>query len=289
MHTTLVSILTPSFNQKDWLSDNLKSVAAQSYPNIEHIVVDGGSTDGSVEILQASHSPVSWRSETDRGQSHALNKAFELSSGEIIGWLNSDDAYVDRRSVATAVTTFKNNPKVGVVFGHGILVDADNRLLHFRYAPRNSQRLLFIGPYFVQPSVFIQASLLKDAFVREDLHFVMDEELWRRLSSKTVFQQIPIVVGLDRWQPSRKTNTQSFANEVSKYNIERGLPMHPRSLTVLRRIIGPLLRVMGAEWAWNLPDRIEPAIDVDWDDSSGRLFRQILMTRNRMLANPDIS
>src|SRR5712671_7361166 len=90
----LVSVLTPSFNQAGWLADNLRSVAAQTYPSVEHVVMDGGSSDSSIELLERhERAGLTWRSERDRGQSHALNKAFALSSGEIIGWLNSDDAY----------------------------------------------------------------------------------------------------------------------------------------------------------------------------------------------------
>ena len=94
----LVSILTPSFNQAAWLGDNLRSVACQTYPDIEHVVMDGGSTDGSVDILRAAGDSIVWRSEPDRGQSDAINKAFSLSHGEIIGWINSDDAYFDCRA-----------------------------------------------------------------------------------------------------------------------------------------------------------------------------------------------
>jgi glycosyltransferase involved in cell wall biosynthesis len=87
----LVSILTPSFNQGQWLAENLKSVEAQTYERIEHIVADGASTDNSLAILECSNA--AWESRSDEGQSHAINDAFRRSSGEIIGWLNSDDAF----------------------------------------------------------------------------------------------------------------------------------------------------------------------------------------------------
>lgn len=99
----LVSILTPSSNQANWLADARGSVENRSYPNIEHIVMDGGSTDGSVELLRKEGgSHVRWWSEADRGQSHALNKALAISHGGIIGWLNPDDAYFARDAVAMA-------------------------------------------------------------------------------------------------------------------------------------------------------------------------------------------
>src|SRR5690349_2661306 len=108
----LVSILTPSYNQAKWLADNLRSVAAQDYPYIEHVVMDGGSTDGSVDILRHADSRVRWFSEADDGQSHALNKALAESHGDIIGWLNSDDAYFSPDAVSTVVRAFTNNPDI---------------------------------------------------------------------------------------------------------------------------------------------------------------------------------
>src|SRR5687768_13065408 len=107
----LVSVLTPSFNQGRFIGDCLRSVANQTYENIEHIVMDGGSSDETIDVLKATQGPVRWTSEPDRGQSHALNEALAASQGEYIGWLNSDDAYADRRSVAGAVEVFQKHPE----------------------------------------------------------------------------------------------------------------------------------------------------------------------------------
>ena len=115
----LVSILTPSFNQGRWLGDNLASVAAQSYGSIEHVVMDGGSRDETLDLLEATDGRVKWRSEPDRGQSHALNKALGASEGEYIGWLNSDDAYFSRDAVSDVVSVFDADPSVNVVYGPG--------------------------------------------------------------------------------------------------------------------------------------------------------------------------
>jgi glycosyltransferase involved in cell wall biosynthesis len=114
----LVSILTPSFNQAAFLPDNLRSVECQTYARVEHIVIDGSSTDGSVEILQDAGDSVRWRSEPDEGQADAVNKAFRESQGEMIGWLNSDDAYFDCRVIEDAVAYFLSHPDVDAVYGH---------------------------------------------------------------------------------------------------------------------------------------------------------------------------
>ena len=131
----LVSILTPSFNQRRWLVETLGSVARQTYPHLEHVVVDGGSTDGSIDLLREGLPAGSWISEPDGGQSEALNKAFERSRGEVIGWLNSDDAYLFDDAVESVVEYFQANPGIDVVYGHAALVSETGRLLHVMWTP----------------------------------------------------------------------------------------------------------------------------------------------------------
>src|SRR5450759_2420073 len=141
-HELLVSVLTPSYNQAAWLSDNLRSVARQSYPSIEHIVMDGGSTDGTLDILSTAGDSVRWRSEPDKGQSDAINKAFRESRGEIVGWINSDDAYFDRRVIADVVSCFVEHPDVDVVYGHCAQVTGNGALVQMLWAPPFDRRLL---------------------------------------------------------------------------------------------------------------------------------------------------
>ena len=136
----LVSILTPSYNQGRFISDCIMSVANQTYRPIEHVVMDGGSTDETLAVLAGAPEHLQWRSEADRGQSHALNKALAESNGEIIGWLNSDDAYADRRAVERAVQLFELHPDIGAVYGHSLMIDARNRVLQYVWAPPHMER-----------------------------------------------------------------------------------------------------------------------------------------------------
>lgn len=258
----LVSILTPSFNQGRWLRTNLDSVRNQTYPNIEHVVMDGGSTDESLEVLSRAGSSVRWVSEPDRGQSHAINKAYKASSGEYIGWLNSDDAYVDRRSVESAIRVFESFPEVGVVYGHALLVNASDEVVQVMWAPPFLTSLFQYVNGFVQPAAFIRRSVLGDFVVDEHLDFVMDRDLWLRLAQKTTFRRVNLYTGLDRHQPLRKIHTSAYPIERDAYHSSRG--KSPKSLkwkVVVKgsKILG---RLPSAVRALRLPSEVEPAVDL---------------------------
>ena len=222
-------MLTPSFNQGQWLKDNLASVAMQTYAQIEHIVVDGGSSDDSVAHLEASESNVTWISERDRGQSNAINKAFRMSEGEIIGWLNSDDAYFSRDAVDVAVRAFERNPSASVVYGHGALVDAGGLVLHLVWVPELNPSLLRLGNYIVQPGVFVRRSAIGDRFVDEGLDFAMDRDLWLRLAAAGPFVRVDRVLAIDRHQMNRKVITMKGVGDyehallASRYDLPTGI------------------------------------------------------------------
>jgi len=216
--TPLVSVLTPSYNQATWLSANLESVACQTYPSIEHIVMDGGSNDESVAILEAAGDSVTWRSEPDRGQADAVNKAFSASSGEIVGWLNSDDAYFDCDVVEDVVRFFECNPSVDVVYGHAARVAPNGAVISIIWVPGFSDRRLKVFDYIVQPSAFIRRRVLTEPMLDVSMHFAMDYELWLRLAKQGKrFRRLHRVVGIDRVQPAQKTKTSL---DVWEHDIE---------------------------------------------------------------------
>jgi glycosyltransferase involved in cell wall biosynthesis len=206
----LVSILTPSFGQARWLEDNLQSVEAQTYDPIEHIVMDGGSTDGSVAILERrSRDRLIWSSGPDDGQSDALNRAFARSSGEIIGWLNSDDAYFSRDAVEQAVRIFERHPDVGVVYGHAALVNAEGLVLQVIWTPSFAQTLLRAYNLICQPTVFVRRSVIRRRFlVDPTFEYCMDWELWLHLAGRTRFRRLNRVIAVDRHHLQRKSLTR---------------------------------------------------------------------------------
>ncbi len=243
----LVSILTPSFGQATWLTHNLRSVACQTYPRIEHIVMDGGSTDGSVELLEKADPPVIWRSEPDEGQSDAINKAFALSQGEIIGWINSDDAYFDCRVVEDVVAAFERHPEADVIFGHAAQVDENGTIIWMIWVPRFSSRLLRVVNFIGQPVAFIRRRVLEQPMLDPSYHFAMDYELWLRLHARgATFRRIDRLVAIDRHQSERKgvTMTDVLQSDLGRLAETHGRG-YPRGKRLLSAIYYAWRRAMG--------------------------------------------
>jgi glycosyltransferase involved in cell wall biosynthesis len=242
----LVSVLTPSYNQARWLGDNLRSVGTQSYPNIEHIVMDGGSTDGSIDLLRQALPPEHWRSKPDDGQSDALNRAFELSTGDIIGWLNSDDAYFSPESVALAVEAFHQHPAADVVYGHAALVNAAGEVLHVMWVPPGAARLLRFHNFLVQPAVFVRRRVVQDAFVDPSFDSMMDWELWLRLARRARFVRLNRVLAIDRHQPFRKVVAQPAVAAEERRRLEASYSLSAGPwVAPVRKILKMSMRLTG--------------------------------------------
>jgi glycosyltransferase involved in cell wall biosynthesis len=180
---TLVSIITPSFNQAKYLEQTIQSVLTQDYPAIEYIVIDGASTDGSVEIVEKyAHKLAYWISEKDHGQAEAINKGFARASGDVVAWLNSDDYYLPD-TISAAVKVIEENPDAVLVYGNMLAVDEQGRTFNtLKYKPLILEDLLcfqIIG----QPAVFMRRSALqKTDGLNPSFHFLLDHLLWIQLA-----------------------------------------------------------------------------------------------------------
>ncbi len=180
---TLVSIITPSYNQAAYLEQTILSVLNQDYAPIEYIVVDGASKDASVEIIKKYADRLAyWVSEKDGGQAEAINKGFARATGEIIAWLNSDDYYLEG-AVSAAVKIFEANPDVVLVYGNMLAVDEHGKTFNTLTYKQLTLEDLLCFQIIGQPAVFMRRSALqKTNSLDATFHFLLDHFLWIQLA-----------------------------------------------------------------------------------------------------------
>ncbi len=180
----LVSIITPSFNQVPFIAATIDSVLTQDYPHIEYIIVDGGSTDGSVDIIKSYADKLAWWvSEKDKGQTDAINKGFLHAKGQILAWLNSDDTY-EAGAISAAVDFLMKNPEVGLVYGNCNFIDENGyKFGEFNAAQTDFKKLQQGYVHIPQQASFWRAELWKKIAPLDDsFFFAMDYDLWTRLA-----------------------------------------------------------------------------------------------------------
>lgn len=207
---TLVSIVTPSYNQASYLEQTIQSVLGQDYPRIEYIIIDGGSTDNSVEIIQRYADRLAyWTSEKDNGQAEAINKGFARTTGEIVAWLNSDDYYM-LNTVSVAVRCFEQNPDAVMVYGNMLAVDGDGNTLNVLKYQQLSLEDLLCFQIIGQPSVFFRRSALDESGMLEPtFHFMLDHHLWIRLAQQGRILHVPQVWSAARYHPEAKNRARA--------------------------------------------------------------------------------
>jgi glycosyltransferase involved in cell wall biosynthesis len=212
----LVSIVTPSYNQGRFIEQTIRSVIAQDYPNLEYIVVDGGSSDGTLDVLRRYEGRLRWISEPDRGQSEAINKGFRLARGEIVAWLNSDDTYLPG-AVAKAVAYLQGHPQTAMVYGEGYLMDEAGRVTGRFPAtePFSLWRLVYFGDYILQQTVFWRRSVFDAVgMLDESLHYSMDWDFWIRVAKCFEIAYMPEFLGNLREYATAKT----FAGGLERFH-----------------------------------------------------------------------
>jgi glycosyltransferase involved in cell wall biosynthesis len=217
-----ISIVTPSYNQGQFIEETIRSVLLQGYPDLEYVIIDGGSSDNTVEIIRKYEPWLTyWISEKDRGQSHAINKGWKKATGEILAWINSDDTYAPGCFLRVA-GAFLSNSSGSVIYGDCNIVDGQG--LFIRPCPAEEFQLenLICNKWFIpQQSTFIRREVV-DAVgrLREDLHLVMDWEYWLRIAlKKKVIRYIPVQLANFRIWEEAKTSSYSVRSALEKFAV----------------------------------------------------------------------
>jgi glycosyltransferase involved in cell wall biosynthesis len=219
-----ISIVTCSYNQRRFLEATLRSVVEQTGVQVEYIVVDGASTDGSAALIE-SYAPklTSWVSEADRGQSEALNKGLKRATAPIVGWLCSDDVVLPG-ALARVVALFAERPDTDAIYGDALLIDADGRIVRpKREIDFHPWLLRDDHNYIPQPAMFWRRNLHERfGYLREDLHLTMDLELWLRFASKGCrVEHVPQFWAAMRCHDSQKVFTQTRALRQENLGLRR--------------------------------------------------------------------
>lgn len=232
-----ITVITPSYNQGRYIRQTIESVLDQDYPDVEHIVMDGGSTDETVDILR-TYPHLTWRSEKDRGQADALNKGLALSTGEIVGWVNSDDYYHPK--IFASVARHFSESGARWVTGRLANVYAGSQVIRFRTSPPVSRDALFRDPDIVrqQATFFLRSELEAVGGWNVDKFMVMDLDLWVRLAARSA----PLMVNEDwayfRNHPAQKSGHSNIlrqSREITELFLRAGAPKQHIARNALKK------------------------------------------------------
>lgn len=206
----LISIVTPSFNQARYLEATIQSVLSQGYAPIEYILIDGASTDGSVDIIRKHKDRFAyWVSEKDNGQAEAINKGLVRAKGEIVAWLNSDDYYLPN-TISEVVKAFEENPDILMVYGDVLAVDEQGQTINVLKYRQLSFEDLICFQIVGQPSVFFRrAALEKAGLLDASLHFLLDHHLWIRIAQQGKILHVPQTWSAARYHAEAKNRAKA--------------------------------------------------------------------------------
>lgn len=257
----LVSIVTPSFNQAAFLESTIQSVLSQDYPNIEYIIMDGGSTDGSCKIIEKyAHQLTYWVSHPDNGQTDAINKGFSKASGEILAWLNSDDTY-EPGAIRMAVKALQENPDVSMAYGDANFVNSAGDVIgRFPAAQTDYCKLRQGYVHVPQQSAFFRAKFWQCiAPLDESFFFAMDYDLWVRLAAIAPLKYVQQVWANFRLHGDAKSIAADERCWPEMLKVHRRLGGGIFSIIyakyVLRVMLGPYLRWRRKRWLMHFNDK----------------------------------
>ncbi len=230
----LVSIIVPSYNQGQFIEHTILSVLQQTYRPLELIIMDGGSTDNTLQILHQYDGvqEVHWVSEPDRGQGDAVNKGFACSSGEIVGWLNSDDVYFSRDAISYMMRKLTELPDVDVIYGEEMLIAKDNTFMRLFLVPPYNRARQERRDLVLQPAAFMRRYVV-EAEQLDTNYIGLDYEYWLRLGTKGYrFLHVTKLIAGDRQYPERlsRVSKEKLDQQIADWKKQRGLPISPSRL-----------------------------------------------------------
>ena len=278
------SVITPSFNQAAYLQQTMDSVLSQGIPGLEYVVIDGGSTDGSVELIHSYADRLTgWVSEKDRGQADAVNKGAARTTGEVVGWLNSDDLYLPG-AVRKALDYLDAHPDVDAVYGDVLSIDGEGRLINVMRFDQYTAEDLMSFRVISQPGVFFRRSAWERAGGLDiSYHYLLDHHLWLRMIQKGKFAYLPEPFAAARFHAAAKNraHTEDFGKEA--YRLADWMLRDPltadRAKPIEKKILG------GAAWldAHYLSDGGEAVKSLKAYAKAFRLFPQrVIEDKNRL-------
>ena len=282
-HQPLVSVITPSLNQGEFIEDNLLSVRNQEYPEVEHLVIDGGSIDNTTSILKEYQNQyrLLWTSEPDQGHAHAVNKGLTRASGEIIGWLNSDDTYFSTDVFSRVVSTFADRRDVDVLYGDIAFISRESRLLMVRCVPQCfSYRRLLRGCFISQPAVFLRRKVVERFHLDPAVKLAVDYEYWLRTSLVFRFCHLPGILAADRYYQDRRMVTNSevldMENQCLREKYRQGKGCFPSLIQGLDRILtGVPRRLLGLIKLGSIYQQEQFAFPLRLDPWENAVLRQL--------------
>jgi len=253
-----ITLVTPSYQHARFLERTLRSVLDQNYPNLEYLVLDGGSTDGTVEILRKYESRLSyWHSEKDAGQSAAINSGLRRARGDVVGWLNSDDTLAPG-ALWQIAERYARDPELELLYGHTWLIDEHDRTLRRLVSVQtNADELTLYTPnLFSQPGTTWRRHLHdRIGFLDESLQYTMDCDFWIRAARQSKMRCMPVHLGNLRLHSGTKTASQhgpmqiEMNKVVARYRTSEPAPLAKRIFSMRRR-----LRILRdpRNWAYRL-------------------------------------
>lgn len=280
-----ITMVTPSFQQVAYLRQCIESVLSQNYKNLEYTIYDGGSADGSVEIIQEFADQLDgWVSRKDKGQSEAVARGFASATGEILGWLNSDDILLPN-ALTVVGNHFANHPECQFLSGHGDFVNEDGTTVVYRHriSAFTADELLcyYDNNYLPQPSVFFRKSLYEAVGgLNTSLHFSLDIDLFLRMAKVSQLQIVDQILSQLRLQPSSKTVS---ANRILIAEVCSTVMRHARRQTQWQRTHHWLgfRRLMARSWIQEIG-----APEGTLFEDSKHLFRSLLLNPGGVFTNP---